>query len=177
MSLHRYTSRCHWRGDTGLGWDHYDRTHSAQAPPAKQVLEVTTGEALGDPSQLNPEQLVVMAASSCQLLWFLHVAAKAHLEVLEYEDEAEGEMPEDDPPVRLTRIVLRPRIVLRAGPTEERVCRLVELAHEHCYIANSLTTEVVIEPTVEFVQISAPEAAAHSGDENSSQGLNRPMER
>jgi organic hydroperoxide reductase OsmC/OhrA len=177
VSLHRYTSRCHWRGDTGLGWDHYDRTHSAQAPPAKQVLEVTTGEALGDPSQLNPEQLVVMAASSCQLLWFLHVAAKAHLEVLEYEDEAEGEMPEDDPPVRLTRIVLRPRIVLRAGPTEERVCRLVELAHEHCYIANSLTTEVVIEPTVEFAQISAPETAARSGDENSSQSLNRSMER
>jgi organic hydroperoxide reductase OsmC/OhrA len=84
------------------------------------------------------------------------VAAKARLEVIEYEDQAEGEMPEDDPPVRVTRIVLRPRIVLRAGPSEERVRQLVELAHQHCYIANSLTTEVALEPTVEFAASSAP---------------------
>ena len=149
-ATHLYNARCRWRGDTGLGYEHYDRSHSAEAPPATQRLTVTTGEALGDPSQLNPEQLVVMAASSCQLLWFLHVAAKARVEVIEYEDEAEGEMPEDDPPVRLTRIVLRPRIVVRPGPSEERIQQLAELAHEHCYIANSLTTEVLLEPRVEF---------------------------
>ena len=156
MSTHRYSTRCHWSGDTGLGWEGYDRAHTAEAPPAEQPLTLTTGEALGDPSQLNPEQLLVMAASSCQLLWFLHVAAKARLEVIEYEDQAEGEMPEDDPPVRVTRIVLRPRIVLRQGPSEERVRQLVELAHQHCYIANSLTTEVALEPTVEFAASSPP---------------------
>ena len=156
MSTHRYSTRCYWSGDTGLGWEGYDRAHTAQAPPAEQALTLTTGEALGDPSQLNPEQLLVMAASSCQLLWFLHVAAKARLEVIEYEDQAEGEMPEDDPPVRVTRIVLRPRIVLRQGPSEERVRQLVELAHQHCYIANSLTTEVALEPTVEFTASSPP---------------------
>jgi organic hydroperoxide reductase OsmC/OhrA len=152
VSTHRYNARCHWRGDTGLGYEHYDRSHSAEAPPATQQLTVTTGEALGDPSQLNPEQLVVMAAASCQLLWFLHVAATARIEVIEYEDEAEGEMPEDDPPVRITRIVLRPRIVVREGPSEERVTQLAELAHKHCYIANSLNSEVVLEPRVEFAR-------------------------
>jgi organic hydroperoxide reductase OsmC/OhrA len=150
MVVHRYSARCHWRGDTALGWESYDRAHSAEAPPAEPRLTLTTGEAKGDPRQLNPEQLVLMAASSCQLLWFLHLAAKARVQVVEYEDQAEAEMPEDDPPVRLTRIVLRPRIVARPGPSKERIHQLAELAHRECYIANSLTSEVVVEPRVEF---------------------------
>src|SRR3954447_26825962 len=150
MGAHLYHARTHWTGDTGLGWDGYDRAHSASAPPATAELTLTTGESKGDPAQLNPEQLLLMAASSCQLLWFLHLAAKARAEVVEYEDEAEAEMPEDNPPVRITRIVLRPRIVVRPGPTEERVKHLVELAHNECYIANSLNSEVVLDPRVEF---------------------------
>ena len=150
MAVHRYNARSHWRGDTGLGWESYDRAHSAEAPPAEQRLTLTTGEAKGDPRQLNPEQLVLIAASSCQLLWFLHLAAKARVKVVEYEDEAEAEMPEDDPPVRLTRIVLRPRIVARPGPSEDRIRHLAELAHRECYLANSLNSEVVVEPRVEF---------------------------
>ena len=150
MASHLYHAHTHWRGDTGLGWEHYDRAHAASAPPAAPELTLTTGESKGDPAQLNPEQLLLMAASSCQLLWFLHLASKARVEVIEYEDEAEAEMPEDEPPVRITRIVLRPRIVVRPGPTEERVKHLVELAHNECYIANSLNSDVVIEPRVEL---------------------------
>ncbi|HEY7632134.1 MAG TPA: OsmC family protein [Thermoleophilaceae bacterium] len=150
MATHHYRAHTHWAGDTGLGWEHYERAHTASAPPATQELTVTTGESKGDPSQLNPEQLVLMAASSCQLLWFLHVASVARIEVVEYEDEAEAEMPEDDKPVRLTKIVLRPRIVVRPGPTEERVRHLVELAHKECYVANSLTTAVEVEPRIEI---------------------------
>ena len=148
--LHRYNARTHWTGDTGAGWDHYDRAHTAQAPPATPELTLTTGESKGDPKDLNPEQLLLMATSSCQLLWFLHLAAKARISVIEYDDEADAEMPEDDPPVRLTRITLRPRIVVKPGPSEERVKHLVELAHQECYIANSLKTDVAIEPRVEF---------------------------
>jgi organic hydroperoxide reductase OsmC/OhrA len=150
MASHLYRARTHWTGDTGLGWDHYDRAHAASAPPAAHELTLTTGESNGDPAQLNPEQLVLMAASSCQLLWFLHLASKARVEVIEYEDDAEAEMPVDDPPVRIVRIVLRPRIVVKPGPSEERVEHLVELAHQECYIANSLNSDVVIEPRVEF---------------------------
>lgn len=155
MGSHRYHARCHWTGNTGLGWENYDRMHRASAPPADPELTLTTGESRGDPSQLNPEQLAVIAASSCQLLSFLHVAAKARLEVVEYADEAEAEMPEDDPPMRLTKIVLRPRIVVRPGPSEERVKKLAELAHRECYIANSLKTEVIVEPRVEFAPASS----------------------
>jgi len=57
-------------------------------------------------------------------------------------------MPEADPPVRLARIVLRPRITMGAPVAEDRVRHLVEVAHRECYIANSLRTEVVVEPTI-----------------------------
>jgi organic hydroperoxide reductase OsmC/OhrA len=150
-AAHLYTARCSWSGSTADGYEGYDRTHLAEAAPAQVRLELSSGDpGVGDPGRLNPEQLVVMAAASCQLLWFLHVAAKARLDVREYTDQAEGVMPSEDLPVRLTRIVLRPHIVLGSGPAEQRVRELIDLAHRHCYIANSLRSEVVIEPRIEF---------------------------
>jgi organic hydroperoxide reductase OsmC/OhrA len=149
IATHRYESRLRWTGSTGLGWDHYDRTHSVSAPPAEQDLRVTTGESKGDPSILNPEQLLLMAASSCQMLWFLHVAAKARIDVVAYEDDAVALMPEDEETVRITEITLRPRIAVTGDPSEERIRRLVETAHGHCFIANSLNSAMTIEPTVE----------------------------
>jgi organic hydroperoxide reductase OsmC/OhrA len=150
MTTHHYETRLHWSGSTGLGWEHYDRAHTVLAPPAQQEVRLTTGEAQGDPRILNPEQLLVMAASSCQMLWFLHLAAKARIDVVEYTDEASGVMPEDDKPVRVTQITLRPRIAVAGEPREDRVRKLVETAHEHCYIANSLKTDVSIETRIEI---------------------------
>jgi organic hydroperoxide reductase OsmC/OhrA len=153
MNEHRYEARLRWTGSTGLGWDHYDREHIATAPPAQQEVRLTTGEAQGDPAVLNPEQLVVMAASSCQMLFFLHLASKARIDVVEYEDDASAVMPVDDKPMRLTRITLRPRIVIAGNASEERVTKLVHQAHEYCYVANSLNGEVDLEPRVEFAQV------------------------
>jgi organic hydroperoxide reductase OsmC/OhrA len=155
MATHRYETRLRWTGSTGLGWERYDRAHAAVAPPAEQEIALTTGESKGDPRVLNPEQLLVMAASSCQLLMFLHLAAKARIDVVEYEDEALGLMPFDDEPVRITEITLRPRIVVAGAAGEERVRKLVHTAHEHCFIANSLTTEMSVEPRIERRQAVA----------------------
>jgi organic hydroperoxide reductase OsmC/OhrA len=119
------------------------------APPAEQQVRVTTGESKGDPSVLNPEQLLLMAASSCQMLWFLHLAAKARIDVVSYEDDAEALMPEDEEPVRITEITLRPRIGVTGDTSEERIAKLLESAHGYCFIANSLTSVMKIEPTVE----------------------------
>ena len=149
MPTHRYETRLRWTGSTGLGWDHYDRGHSVTAPPAEQEIGLTTGESKGDPAVLNPEQLVVMAASSCQMLMFLHLAAKARIDVVEYEDDATAVMPEDVEPVHITEITLRPRISINGAASEERVRKLLHTAHEHCFIANTLKSEIAIEPTVE----------------------------
>ena len=154
MDAHRYETRLQWSGSTGLGWDHYDREHGAVAPPAEQEVRLTTGESQGDPAVLNPEQLVVMAASSCQMLFFLHLASKARIDVVVYVDVASGVMPLDDEPVRLTEITLRPRIVIAGDASEERVQKLVQTAHEHCYVANSLKSEVTLEPQVEYAEVT-----------------------
>jgi organic hydroperoxide reductase OsmC/OhrA len=145
----RYEARITWSGSTGLGWDAYDRGHVAVAPPAAQEVRLTTGESKGDPSILNPEQLVVMAASSCQMLWFLHLAAKARIDVVEYEDDALALMPTDREPVRITEIELQPRIVVAGEVDPARVEKLAHLAHEHCFVANSLSSELTLTPTVE----------------------------
>jgi organic hydroperoxide reductase OsmC/OhrA len=145
----RYETRLSWTGSTGLGWDRYDRAHTVTAPPAEQEVRVTTGESKGDPSILNPEQLLLMAASSCQMLWFLHLASKARIDVVAYDDEAVALMPEDEEPVRIAEIALRPRIAVAGEVSEERVRKLVGTAHEHCFVANSLNSSMSIEPTVE----------------------------
>jgi organic hydroperoxide reductase OsmC/OhrA len=90
----------------------------------------------------------VIAASSCQLLSFLAVAARARVDVIEYRDGAEGEMPEDEEPMRVTRITLRPHITVGGDVDEARIRHLVEVAHRECFIANSLKTDVVVEPTL-----------------------------
>jgi organic hydroperoxide reductase OsmC/OhrA len=150
MATHRYETRLRWTGSTALGWEGYDRTHSATAPPAEQEVRLTTGESKGDPAILNPEQLLVMAASSCQMLSFLHVAAKARLDVVEYDDAAIALMPDDAKPMRITEITLRPRIVVEGQANEERVSNLVQIAHDYCFIANSLNSEMTIDAEIEI---------------------------
>ncbi|HEY7719171.1 MAG TPA: OsmC family protein [Pedococcus sp.] len=149
MPPHTYRAQVQWDGSTGAGYAAYPRAHSASAPPASGFVELSADPHFrGDADLMNPEQLVVMAASSCQLLSFLAVAARAGVDVVGYEDDATGVMPDDVRPQRLTRIVLRPRVTVRGEVAEGEVERLLRVAHEECYVASSLRTEVVLEPTV-----------------------------
>ncbi len=84
----KFTARTSWSGSTGVGWEDYDRTHSASV--AEQTVRLTTAEPKGNPELANPELLLLAAASSCQMLWFLHLAAKARIDVVAYEDECEA---------------------------------------------------------------------------------------
>lgn len=152
MKTHEYRTTLSWSGSTGVGYENYGRTHRAGAHPSDAALTLSADPSFrGDPKHLNPEQLVVIAASSCQMLSFLAVAARARIDVVSYEDAARGEMPEDDKPVRITRIVLRPRISVRRGPTEEQLRHFCEVAHRECFIANSLKTDIRVEPQISFV--------------------------
>jgi organic hydroperoxide reductase OsmC/OhrA len=146
--VHRYRSHATWRGSTAVGYDAYDRSHEVRATPAGAALALSSDPAFrGDARRLNPEVLLVASASSCQLLSFLAVAARARVDVAEYDDDAEGVMPEAERPMRITRIVLRPRITVRGDVDPSRLEHLVDVAHRECFIANSLRTEVVVEPT------------------------------
>lgn len=150
-TVHRYATELSWSGSTGLGYDGYDRRHQVSAPPRAQRLDLASDPAFrGDPALLNPEQLLLAAASSCQLLSFLAVAARARLDVVGYTDHAEAEMDEALAPSRITTIALHPVITLkdtdRPRPTDERLAHLAEVAHRECFIANSLTSRMLLSP-------------------------------
>jgi organic hydroperoxide reductase OsmC/OhrA len=153
--MHHYRVTSRWSGSTGVGYDGYDRTHTVSTAPPTETLTLSSDPAFrGDPALLDPEELFVIAASSCQLLSFLAVASRARIDVVEYVDDAEGFMPDDLKPVRITEITLRPRITVRGEVTEERVRHLCEVAHRECYIANSVTTEITIDPEITITERS-----------------------
>lgn len=148
-AIHRFRSELRWSGSTGEGYDVYDRGHRVDTPPAPAGLELSADPAFrGDAGRANPEQLLLAAASSCQLLSFLAFAARARIDVVAYEDAAEAVMPEDDPPMRITHITLRPRITVAAGSDLARVRRYVDRAHAACFIANTLNAGMTVEPEI-----------------------------
>jgi len=151
---HHYRATCAWRGSTAVGYDAYARAHTVTMPPADASVTMSADPAFrGDARLVNPELLLVAAAASCQLLSFLAVASRARIDVLEYADDAAGWILEDDRPTRVTRILLRPRITIRGDVAPARLSHLTEVAHREGYIANSLRTDVLIEPT--FVTLPA----------------------
>jgi len=145
-----YTSHLVWQGSTASGYRAYSREHRVVARPATSELRLSAdAQFRGDPTLLNPEQLVVMAASSCQLLSFLAVAARAGIDVVDYEDEATGFMTADgDGRLSLTTIDLSAVITVAPGTDAGAVRRMVDEAHEECYIANSLRAKVRVDAEV-----------------------------
>ncbi|MGB8963621.1 MAG: chorismate mutase [Pseudonocardiaceae bacterium] len=149
-TAHSYQASCSWSGSTAAGYEQYDRDHEGHCHPAPADVHLSADAAFrGNPARLNPEQLVLLAASSCQLLSFLAVAARAHVEVRRYDDVATGVMIEKGGGGQFAGITLRPRISVVGHVSSERLHRLAQLAHEQCYIANSLTFEVIVEPVFE----------------------------
>ena len=106
-------------------------------------------EPMSDGSAVDPEEALVASASSCHMLWFLSLAQSAGLEVQSYRDEAEGTLAKDERGrIAITRIVLRPEVMFSgAEPSKEALARLHHEAHEKCFIANSLRSEIVVEPS------------------------------
>jgi organic hydroperoxide reductase OsmC/OhrA len=101
-----------------------------------------------DAAAVDPEEAFVASLSSCHMLFFLDFARRAGAVVTSYEDEAEGEMEKgSDGKVRITRVTLRPQIMFGGdAPDQAAIDALHHKAHEACFIANSVTSEVVVEP-------------------------------
>lgn len=100
-----------------------------------------------DASAVDPEELLVAALSNCHMLTFLHKAREAGWVVTSYRDEAEGVMRKTaEGKIALTRVTLRPDIVFSgAGPDAAQLDALHHAAHEDCFIASSVKTEVAVE--------------------------------
>ena len=100
-----------------------------------------------NPAGVDPEEAFVAALSSCHMLTFLHLASKAGFQIDRYEDEAIGLVTKNEKGVPwVSRVTLNPRIAYAGekSPTPADEARLHQQAHEWCYIANSVKTEVVV---------------------------------
>ena len=149
---HRFATRLEWDGRTADGYRAYSRAHRGSGPPDGPELALSAAAAFrGDAARLNPEQLLVLAASSCQLLSFLAVAAAAGLDVRSYRDDAAVVLPQSAGPMMVAAIVLRPHVVLGPGGDPGAIPALMQQAHEQCIIANSLRTPITVEATVEVL--------------------------
>jgi len=146
-----YTATVEWRSDGAFREGRYSRAHrlifdgGAEVPGSSSPHVVPPP--LSDPAGVDPEEALVASASACHMLWFLHLARDAGFDVASYRDEAVGTMALDDRRrMAMTRIVLRPRIEWNGEAPEEGVlARLHHDAHDKCFIANSLRTEIVVE--------------------------------
>ena len=97
---------------------------------------------------VDPEAMFTASLSACHMLWFLDLAARAGFTVAAYRDAAEGTLGKNtDGKMAMTRVVLRPVIDFTGErrPTPDEIAALHHAAHQACSIANSVTTEVVVE--------------------------------
>jgi organic hydroperoxide reductase OsmC/OhrA len=104
----------------------------------------------GDPLRVNPEQLYVAALSACHALTFLFLAARSHILVTGYTDDAIGELATVEGKMRMSTVTLRPQITLDPSASAERARTLVDAAHRQCFIGNSVSATVSVEPTITF---------------------------
>jgi organic hydroperoxide reductase OsmC/OhrA len=96
---------------------------------------------------VDPEEMFVAALSNCHMLTFIDLARRAGVVIDSYEDEAVGTMERIAPQrMAITKVVLRPRIVYASAPPDHaKLDALHHQAHELCFIANSVKTEVTVE--------------------------------
>jgi organic hydroperoxide reductase OsmC/OhrA len=134
-------SRAHeWIFDGGL-----------RVPASSSPLSVPLPMSNAD--NVDPEEALVAAASSCHMLFFLSIAAKRGHTVESYTDHAIGLLEKDKQGrMSMTNITLRPNIVFAgtAWPGEEEIAAIHHESHEKCYIANSLKTEITVEAPVQY---------------------------
>ncbi|HEY2274560.1 MAG TPA: OsmC family protein [Steroidobacteraceae bacterium] len=154
MAGHEYQARIHWsRGAAVFTDNRYSRAHrwhfdggvEVPASSSPQVVRVP----LSDEHAVDPEEALVAALSSCHMLFFLSFAAARGLRVDDYSDEASGVLGKNSAGrTAMVRVTLRPRVVFSGEQLPQRadIEALHHRAHQECFIANSVTTEVRCEP-------------------------------
>ena len=153
MSIYTATIRWTRSGDGDFAKGQYSRAHSWEfdggltvpASPSPHIVPAPWN----DPGGVDPEEAFVASLSSCHMLFFVDFARRAGFVVDSYVDEAEGVLDKrGDGRMWMSRVTLHPRVEFSGAnpPTEEELADLHHRAHETCFIANSVTTEVTVEP-------------------------------
>jgi organic hydroperoxide reductase OsmC/OhrA len=155
MSSHEYTVQIRWTRPVSAVFtdNRYSRAHTwhfdggvdVPASSSPHVVRVP----LSEEAAVDPEEAFVASLSSCHMLWFLSLAAQRGFRVDEYLDDAVGVMGKNAAGrTAMTRVTLRPKVTFSGErmPSREALSELHHRAHEECFIANSVTTDVRCEP-------------------------------
>jgi organic hydroperoxide reductase OsmC/OhrA len=147
--MNEHHAAIRWRRTSAdYTYDTYNRAHEIAFKDGAVVLAASSApDFKGDDALVNPEEAFVASLSSCHMLTFLAICARKRLTVETYDDDAVGFL-DRGPSGKLWmgRAVLRP-CVRFAGPVDEAtLAELHHKSHENCFIANSVTTDVTIEP-------------------------------
>jgi organic hydroperoxide reductase OsmC/OhrA len=148
MSEHKVT--VDWKRETpDFAYETYNRDHDWSFDAGITVRASAAPAYKGGASCVDPEEAVVASLSGCHMLTFLALAARKRYVVDSYRDEAVGVLDKDaGGRLAVTRVTLRPRVTFggESTPGPDELRQLHERAHHACFIANSVKTEVVIEP-------------------------------
>lgn len=129
-------------------YDSYNRSHDIVFKGGTVVVPGSAApEFKGNVERVDPEEAFVASLSACHMLSFLAVAARKRLTIDSYSDDAVGYLEKGSTgKLQMTRVTLRPRVRFAEDPGQKVLDEIHHLAHDTCFIANSVTTTVSVEP-------------------------------
>ena len=155
--MSEYTAEIRWERDPAQDFlaNTYSRKHRLRFDGGIDVPGSSAPSSvplpMSDAQAVDPEEAFVASLSSCHMLWFLAIACKRKFVVDRYADAAVGVMARNENgKFAMTRVTLRPEVTFAGErqPSRDELDQLHHKAHEECYIANSVRTEVLCEPVV-----------------------------
>jgi organic hydroperoxide reductase OsmC/OhrA len=151
--MSEYTAEIVWeRGEQVFIDNRYSRRHLIRFDGGASLAASSSEHVVprySDPTAADPEELLVASLSSCHMLWFLSIAARQHFLIDQYLDTPAGVMlPNDDGKLWMAIITLRPAVTFAGDrrPSREELDALHAEAHHECFIANSIRSDLRIEP-------------------------------
>jgi organic hydroperoxide reductase OsmC/OhrA len=152
MTGHEYLAQVHWtRGGAKFLDQRYSRGHTWRFDGGIEVPASSSPSVVRVPmsveAAVDPEEAFVASLASCHMLWFLHLAAQGRWCVDDYSDAATGVMGNNEAGrMAMLRVTLHPKVAFAGTPPDAAaLAQLHHQAHEACFIANSVTTDVRIE--------------------------------
>jgi organic hydroperoxide reductase OsmC/OhrA len=138
------------RSSQDFTYDSYNRAHEVRFKAGAIVLAGSAAPAFrGEAERVDPEEAFVAALSACHMLSFLAICARKRIVVDSYEDDAVGFLEKSESgKLWISRATLRPRVIYAPGTSvdAEKIAAIHHQAHEECFIANSVKTDVSVAP-------------------------------
>ena len=154
--MNRYQVTVRWQRENDKFIDNkYSRKHSWHFDGGIEIQASASPHIVPEPysesAAIDPEEAFVASISSCHMLWFLSLAAQEGLVIERYEDQAEGIMQKNKQgKLAITEVILKPVVAFGQAnnPSLKLLDSLHKKAHDRCFIAHSVKTEITIAPEI-----------------------------